>query len=314
MAPMNVSLVLRSGLIALAACLAVSSLPAQSAPKRIALIAGRASHPAGFHEFRAGSMLLQKALASVPGVQVDVYTNGWPTRTVDGAVVDDNAPLDQADAIFIYADGGNGHPINRPERLAVLEKQVARGAGIGFGHYGVEVPVGPSADALLRWIGGYYETRYSVNPMWAPPFEPLRSHAVTRGVGTFTNHDEWYFSMRWTQDAAMTARITPILVAKPSDDVRDGPYVNPQGPYPHIVAESGKSETMMWVVERSTGGRGLGFTGGHTHTHWGDVNQRRLMANALLWLAKVEVPAGGVQDQVTAADLTMNLDIKPPRK
>src|SRR5688500_7600710 len=87
---------------------AVSSLPAQTGPRRIALIAGRASHAAGFHEFRASSMLLQKSLSGVPGVQVDVYTNGWPTRTVDGATVDDNTPLEQADAIFIYADGGNG--------------------------------------------------------------------------------------------------------------------------------------------------------------------------------------------------------------
>ena len=259
-------------------------------------------------------MLLQKALSGVPGVQVEVFTNGWPTRTVDGVVVDDNAPLDRADAILIYYDGGGNHPINRGDRVAVLERQVARGAGIGFAHYGVEVPVGPSADALLRWIGGYYEDRYSVNPMWTPPFEPLKSHAVTRGVGPFTNRDEWYFGMRWTPDAALKARITPILVASPSDDVRDGPYVNPPGPYPHVVAESGKAETLMWLMERANGGRGLGFTGGHTHAHWGDVNQRRLVANALLWLAKAEVPSGGVQDQITAADLTMNLDVKPPRK
>jgi hypothetical protein len=282
--------------------------------KRIVLIAGRASHPAGFHEFRAGSMLLQKALSGVPGVQVDVYTNGWPTRTVDGATVDDHAPLEQADAIFIYADGGRNHPINQGDRLAVLERQAARGAGLGFAHYGVEVPVGASADALLRWIGAYYEDRYSVNPMWAPAFAPLGSHPVTRGAGAFTNHDEWYFGLKWTPDPALTGRITPILVATPSDDVRDGPYVSPRGPYPHVVAKSGEAETMMWVAERAGGGRGLGFTGGHTHAHWGDVNQRRLVANALLWLAKAEVPAGGVQDGITAGDLTMHLDDKPARK
>jgi hypothetical protein len=116
--------------------------------------------------------------------------------------------------------------------------------------------------------------------------------------------------MRWTPDAAAKARITPLLVATPSDDVRDGPYVSPRGPYDHIVADSGKPETMMWVVERPDGGRGFGFTGGHTHANWGDPNQRRIMANALLWLAKVDVPARGVEDKITEADLAQNLDDK----
>lgn len=260
-------------------------------------------------------MLLQKSLSGVPGVKVDVFTNGWPTKIVNGQTVDDNAPLEQADAIFIYADGGANHPINQGDRIAVLDKQAARGAGLGFAHYGVEVPVGPSSEALLRWIGAYYEDNYSVNPMWEPAFAPLTSHAVTRGVGAFANRDEWYFQLKWAPDAALkAARLAPVLIATPSDDVRDGPYVSPRGPFPHVVADSGKAETMMWLVERANGSRGLGFTGGHTHTHWGDVNQRRLVANALLWLAKADVPAGGVQDRITAADLTLNLDDKPARR
>jgi hypothetical protein len=35
--------------------------------------------------------------------------------------------------------------------------------------------------------------------------------------------------------------------------------------------------------------------------------------NALLWIAKVEVPARGVEDKITAADLTENLDDKRKR-
>jgi hypothetical protein len=107
--------------------------------------------------------------------------------------------------------------------------------------------------------------------------------------------------------------VTPILVASPSDDVRDGPYVSPKGPYDHIIAASGRAETMMWVFERPDGGRGFGFTGGHTHANWGDPNERKIVLNALLWLAKVEVPPGGVQDHITAADLTQNLDAKGQR-
>src|ERR1044072_1119631 len=88
----------------------VSSHTLSGANKRIVLIAGRPSHAPGEHEFRAGSMLLQKALSGVNGVTVEVIAMGWPTKTVDGQTVDDNAALDNAAAILIYADGGGGHP------------------------------------------------------------------------------------------------------------------------------------------------------------------------------------------------------------
>jgi len=282
----------------------------EGANKRIVLIAGRPSHAPGEHEFRAGSMLLQKALSGVSGVTVDVITMGWPTKTVDGQTVDDNAALDNADAVLIYADGGGGHPAIQRDHIKVLDALAAKGVGLGFAHYGVEVPAGPTGEAMQRWNAGYYETNFSVNPMWTPAFETFPNHPVTRGVKPFGNHDEWYFNMRWTGDASLMKRLTPILTAKPSDEVRKGPYVSPKGPYPHIIADSGKVETMMWVYERPDGGRSFGFTGGHTHTNWGDVNQRKVVLNALLWIAKMDVPAGGVQDSITPADLTANLDDK----
>ena len=309
-------------LAVLAAALVLTTFPVRGAlrqssgpaGKPIVLLAGRPSHPPGMHEFRAGSILLQKALTGFPGVTVEVYTMGWPTKVVDGKTVDDNAPLENADAILIYADGGRGNPAIQGDRMQVLDALAKKGVGLGFAHYGVEVPAGAPGEAFQRWIGGYYETNWSVNPMWGPAYEKLPNHPVTRGVKPFTtDKDEWYFNMRWTTDPALKARITPILVATPSDEVRKGPYVSPRGPYDHIIADSGKAETMMWVMERPDGGRSFGFTGGHGHALWGEPNQRRVMLNALLWIAKVEVPAGGVQDKITAADLTENLDDKRRR-
>ena len=71
----------------------------------------------------------------------------------------------------------------------------------------------------------------------------------------------------------------------------------------------------MWVLERPDGGRGFGFTGGHTHETWGDPNQRKLFLNALLWLAKSEIPAGGVESKVVETDLgeyILQLAKEPP--
>jgi Trehalose utilisation len=292
----------------------VTPLSLHGADKRIVLIAGRPSHPPGMHEFRAGCLLMQKALSGVPGIMVQVYDGGWPAKMVDGARVEDSSALDTADAVLIFSDGGKGNPAIQGDHTKVLDAVAARGAGVGFAHYAVEVPAGAPGEAMHRWTGGYYETLWSVNPMWKPAFDKFPTHPVTRGVKPFATHDEWYFNMRWTSDAAAKARITPLLVATPSDEVRKGPYVSPRGPYDHIIADSGKAETMMWVYERPDGGRSFGFTGGHTHTNWGDPNQRKIMLNALLWIAKVEVPRNGVEDKITEADLAMNLDDKPQRK
>lgn len=275
--------------------------------KKIVLIAGKPSHPPGMHEFRAGCLLLADALRQTPGITVQVYSNGWPTQPLEGKWVDDNAVLADADAVFIYCDGGGGHPAIRPDRVAVLDAVAARGGGLGFAHYAVEVPRGDPSEAMQRWIGGNYEDRYSVNPMWSPQYASLPNHPVTRGVQPFSNRDEWYFNMRW---GAATNGLTALLVATPSDDVRDGPYVWPAGPYPHVIAASGRPETMMWVLERPDGGRGFGFTGGHTHANWGDPNQRKILLNALLWLAKVEVPSTGVPSELRPGQLQENLDPK----
>ncbi|MBN8246881.1 MAG: ThuA domain-containing protein [Verrucomicrobia bacterium] len=288
--------------------LTLISLWVQAADARkIVLIAGKPSHPPGMHEFRAGCLLLADALRQAPGITVQVCSNGWPTRTIEGKAVDDNAVFDDASAVFIYCDGGGGHPAIRPDRVAVLDAVAARGGGLGFAHYAVEVPRGDPSDAMQRWIGGNYEDRYSVNPMWSPQYASLPSHPVTRGVQPFSNRDEWYFNMRW---GTATNRLTPLLVATPSDDVRKGPYVWPAGPYPHVVAASGRPETMMWVLERADGGRGFGFTGGHTHANWGDPNQRKILLNALLWLAKAEVPADGMASELRPGQLQENLDPK----
>jgi hypothetical protein len=160
---------------------------------------------------------------------------------------------------------------------------------------------------MHRWIGGYYEHEFSVNPMWKPDYQTFPNHPVTRGVKPFALVDEWYFNMRW---APAMKGVTPILIAKPSDQVRKGPYVYPAGPYQHIVDASGRDETMMWVFERPDGGRGFGFTGGHKHVNWSNDNFRKVVLNALLWIAGAEVQANGVESTVTPDDIAKNLDLK----
>ena len=91
--------------------------------------------------------------------------------------------------------------------------------------------------------------------------------------------------------------VTPILVAKPDDETRKGVSASPRGPYEHILEAKGRDEVLAWAVERPDGGRGFGFTGAHFHKNWGDPNFRKLVLNAILWTAKLDVPLDGVESR-----------------
>jgi hypothetical protein len=253
-------------------------------------------------------MLLQKRLENIPGLETVLVTNGWPTKIVARRRIDDNAVFEDADAIFIYSDGGPNHLAIRPERLELLRGLMRKGVSLGCAHYAVEVPPENGGAEWKEWIGGHYENAFSCNPIWEAEYKSLPRHSITRGVKPFKSKDEWYFNLRFRDGQA---GVKDILVATPPDAVRDGPYVHPKGPYPHIQAAKGRPETMMWAVERPDGGRGFGFTGGHFHLNWQNNEQRRLMLNALVWLAKLEVPTGGVDSApVSDVEIMQNLDNK----
>ena len=104
--------------------------------------------------------------------------------------------------------------------------------------------------------------------------------------------------------------VESILTAKPSDRTRSKNGYPPK-PYPHIIEQSGRVETLMWAVERPDGGRGVGFTGGHWHRNWAHDAQRRAVLNAMVWVAGAEVPEGGVASEAVSVDeLNVNLDRK----
>jgi len=222
--------------------------------------------------------------------------------------VDDNAVFDGANAIMLFMDGGGGHPAIKDNHLLVLSNLMKKGVGLGCYHFGVEIPKDKGGPEFLEWIGGYYEDRWSTNPHWDAEVKSLPKHPITRGVQPFTVKDEWYYNIRFRPDMK---DVTPILVAKPSDETREGKSSSPRGPYPHIVAASGREEVLAWAVQRPDGGRGFGFTGGHFHKNFGNDDFRKLILNSLVWLAKMEVPRDGVPSATpTAEELKQNLDPK----
>ena len=66
----------------------------------------------------------------------------------------------------------------------------------------------------------------------------------------------------------------------------------------------------MWPgIPAARGGRGFGFTGAHNHSSWQDDNFRKVMLNAILWTANVEIPENGCPSpQPSDEQIQDNLD------
>ncbi len=288
-----------------ALALATGASFAEGARKLAVLIAGKPSHGPGQHEHNAGVLLFKKCLEENAASLVEVkhHLNGeWPEQ----------AELDKADTILIYSDGGGGHPALQGDRLQQLDQQMKRGCGLVCVHYAVEPTKEKGNNEWIEWIGGAFEVNWSVNPHWDANFKALPAHPVTSGVKPFATNDEWYFHMRFRPNMA---GVTPILSDVPPESTmsrKDGPHEG--NPVVREEVAAGKPQHVAWAAERAGGGRGFGFTGGHFHKGWGNADQRKLLLNAILWTARAEVPAHGVESTITAADLEKNLDAKAAPK
>lgn len=285
--------------ILLTLILALLASPLVAADKKIVFIAGKPSHGPGQHEHRAGCLLLQSCLTNVPGLTSVVYSNGWPA---------DAKAFDGAAAVVVYCDGGKGHALLQEDRLTTIGALMDKGVGLACLHYGVEPTKEKGQAEFIDWIGGCFEINWSVNPTWIADFKSFPEHPVTHGVKPFELRDEWYFHMRFRDDMK---GVTPLLSAVPTSGTikrNNGPHEN--NPTVRVAVERGDLQHMAWVGERPNGGRGFGYTGGHYHEGWGNDNARKLVLNAILWIAKMEVPPDGVKSTVTELQLKANLDPK----
>jgi hypothetical protein len=256
--------------------------------RKIVFVADTAPHgPRGNHEFLAAAIYLARTInAHYPGVYAVVYTKDkWPTD------------LKHADAVIVLLNHG-GSAVND-----AVKEAMARGAGFMAIHYGVEVLKGEQGRHYLDWLGGYFETFYSVNPWWTPEFKEIPRHPVTRGVKPFAVHDEWYYHLRFVKGMK---GVTPILAAVPPRSTihGGGKESSDRGGNPAVWEDvtAGKPQVMAWAYERPGGGRGFGFTGLHQHANLANDSFRTLLLNAVAWVAGLEVPPGGVPSRTLSRD------------
>ncbi|MCC6884420.1 MAG: DUF1080 domain-containing protein [Verrucomicrobiales bacterium] len=282
----------------------VKRLPLGGNVKKIVFIAGPPSHPPRQHEHNAGTELAARLLNEnhPDKVLATVYHNRWPS---------DPSAFQNADAVIIHGDGGSRQPAYWHRQQ--VQTLADRGVGIGCIHYAVEMLPGESNDSLISWIGGAFEINQSVNPHWEATFTSLPDHPVTRGVQPFKINDEWYFNMRF--EPGMKG-VTPILSAIPGPETMTRPDGEHSGnPGVRKMVADQVPQHLCWVKERDNGGRGFGFTGCHFHDNWANDSFRKTLLNAICWVAKVDIPSGGIDSPtLTHSDLDANLDPKPAPK
>jgi len=249
--------------------------------KKIVFIADAGTHGGrGNHEFMAGSILLARRLnATYPHVHAVVYSSkNWPKD------------LSHADAIVVALNHGQ-----QAAKDPNIFGAVRRGAGFMAIHFGVEVNKGEQGDNYLQWMGGYFETFWSVNPWWKPDFKEIPEHPTTRGVKPFSVRDEWYYHMRFVD--GMTG-VTPILSdVPPLSTVSEKPSDRGGNADVYKEVSEGKSQIMAWAYERPDEGRGFGFTGMHLHENLGNDSFRQVLLNGVAWVTKLDIPTDGVPNE-----------------
>jgi hypothetical protein len=257
---------------------------------KVVLLAGSVSNKAGQHEYFAGCALMMDWLKQAPGVWPVMAAEGWPK---------DERIFDDAKAIVVYADGGAKLSFLEPARWARIKALMDKGVGLVMLHQAVEVPAA-QAEEMKSWLGAVWQPDIGSRGHWDMEFNEFPKHAILRGVAPFAAPlDGWLFNLHFAPG------VTPLVSGQVPDKARTTADAK---------AHAGRAEVVAWAYERANGGRSFAFTGCDLHKNWLVESQRRLVANGILWSAKIEVPENGAAVPMAAAQLGRNLDAKPAAK
>ncbi len=254
---------------------------------KIVLIAGAPSNKAGQHEYFAGCALMMDWLKQTPGVWPVMVADGWPKN---------EAVLDGAKAVVVYADGGAKLSFLEPARWARIKQLMDKSTGLVMLHQAVEVPAA-QAEELKSWLGAVWQNDIGSRGHWDMEFTEFPKHPINQGVTAFAApFDGWLYNLHFAPGA------TPLLSGQVPDKARSTADAK---------AHVGRPEVVAWSYERPNGGRSFAFTGCDLHKNWQVESQRRFVTNGVLWAAKVEVPANGAAVSLAPEAIGRNLDAKP---
>jgi type 1 glutamine amidotransferase len=266
---------------AILAALAMVPLYANESERhaKIHFIIGPSNHPPGTHEVAAGARLLKHCVdqASSLSMLATALHEGWPEQ-----------PESLTGARAIVFSGDQFPPVRFKNTAAILE-QLSRLADQGCGFVAVHYAIGvnrPAADnaevqAMLdRLFGGFSNfipvaEGGTVPRVMQATITPTKTgHPVTRGVRSFSLHDEPYYKNRFATKTPGST-FTPLATAM-------------------LPPEEPREEVVAWSIEHERGGRGVAIVMPHFYRNWRNDDLRKLVLNGICWAAGVEVPDNGI--------------------
>jgi type 1 glutamine amidotransferase len=258
--------------------------------KKIVFLAGPKDHGAvGRHEYekdlRELAWQLEKA-TNLRGIGIEtVVLVGKAPR--DLAVLEDAAAIvidgsgdwqrNETNVLFqqFQATDGRTYDAETTAYLTKLDQLIRqRGIGVSVFHYTMWVENWVGRRYYLNWLGGLWIPYASHNPVDTWKVNPAKiEHPVLRGVKPWSFRDE-VFSRYFLFD---NPKRTELLEGTPSN------------------ANNGAPRPISWVYERPDGGRSFVWGGSDFHDNMHNVEDyRRYLLNAIIWTAKIDVPAEGV--------------------
>jgi type 1 glutamine amidotransferase len=263
-----------SGLAVCFLALAGGLASAEEKPKtRILFIGKDPDHPYGSHMYMHTCGMLAKCVELTPDVEA-VVSNGWPK---------DAKTLEGVKTIVVYTSPAAELLLEGPHR-AQVDELMKKGVGLVTIHWASSVNKN-NFDRLgatwLGYLGGTWVSNVGLSGGKSPLKQLLPDHPVCRGWKEYEIDDEYY--------------LDPVIKqAKPLLQVRD---------------RKDKEVIVGWVFERPDGGRAFGTTLGHPYKNFQIEAFRRMVVNAILWSAHVEVPKDGAPVNLPEKDLAL-----PPQK
>jgi type 1 glutamine amidotransferase len=266
---------MKSRSLSLAFLLIASFAIAEEKPTKILFIGKEPDHPYGTHMYMHALGVLAKCAEKAEGVQTKVV-QGWP---------EDKEQLKDVKSIVLYCSPAAEFLLDGPHREEF--EKLAKGTQLGLVtiHWASSIKkenlerLGP---AWTSYLGGTWVSNVGLS-YGKSPLEQLKpDHPICRGWKEYEIEDEYYLN-------PTVGEATPLLRVK--------------------EPKEGKEVVVGWTYQRRGGGRAFATTLGHPYNNFQREPFRRMLVNAILWSAHVEVPKGGANVELSEEELKM-----PPEK
>ncbi|MFO1022969.1 MAG: ThuA domain-containing protein [Planctomycetales bacterium] len=247
---------------------AIGSVSYAEPKTKILFIGKQPDHPFATHMYLHTSNMLAKCLA-LNGEFETVVSDGWPK---------DSATLEGVRTIVLYMTPAAEFLLDGRHHQKFSEL-MDNGVGIVTLHWASSVNqqnlerLGPEWMSVM---GGTWVSNVGLHTGNSPLKQLVPAHPICRGWKEYDLHDEYYLD-----PTIKTA--TPLLQVQAGE----------------------KSVIVGWAYERSNGGRSYATTLGHFYENFQREPFRKMVVNAILWSAKVDVPPEGAKVNLSEADLAL---------